>query len=213
MSYRPVCITFQPKTAAPVARGMRRVRAIGRGLRMLCMAAVLVIMAPLSIGGGLVGGGAPAYAAGVGAGATPVAVSMDSEIVGVDGAPLQLASFAGQPLLVNFWATWCAPCIEELPSLARAAAALESDGVTVLLVSIDRGGAAKARPFLEQHGAGDLPMGFDPKARLSREMGVRGLPTTFLISADQSRQWAFVGPYEWDAPAVLDDVRSRLQTP
>ena len=85
------------------------------------------------------------------------------------GAAITIADFAGRPLLINFWATWCAPCIAELPALSRAAAALSGDEVTVLLVSIDRGGAAKAMSFLDTNGVTGVSLGFDPKARLSRE--------------------------------------------
>jgi len=126
------------------------------------------------------------------------------------GAEFSIADFAGQPVLINFWATWCAPCIAELPALSRAAAALAGDDVTVLLVSIDRGGAAKAMPFLDTHGVTGVEvvrLGFDPKARLSREMQVRGLPTTILLPAAQDAAWRFVGPFEWDDEAMLTLVR------
>jgi len=109
-------------------------------------------------------------------------------------------------VLINFWATWCAPCIAELPALSRAAA-LANDDITVLLVSIDRGGAAKAMPFLETHGVTGVQLGFDPKARLSRDMQVRGLPTTILLPAGQDAAWRFVGPFEWDDPDMLGLVR------
>ena len=123
------------------------------------------------------------------------------------GAEIRVADFAGRPVLINFWATWCAPCIAELPALSRAAAALAGDDVTVLLVSIDRGGAAKAMPFLDRHGVTGVRLGFDPKARLSREMQVRGLPTTILLPAGQTAAWRFVGPFEWDDDAMLTLIR------
>ena len=127
---------------------------------------------------------------------------------GTDGTPIPLS---GAPVTVlNFWATWCAPCIAELPALSRAAAALAGDDVTVLLVSIDRGGAAKALPFLDTHGVTGVRLGFDPKARLSREMQVRGLPTTILLPAGQDAAWRFIGPFEWDDQEMLDLVRRLL---
>ena len=100
--------------------------------------------------------------------------------------------------------------IAELPALSRAAAALADDGVTVLLVSIDRGGAKKAMPFLQTHGVSGVALGFDPKAKLSREIGVRGLPTTLLLNGGQTDAWRFVGPFEWDEPAMLEIIRGLL---
>jgi thiol-disulfide isomerase/thioredoxin len=130
-----------------------------------------------------------------------------SPITDQAGSEIRIADFAGSPVLINFWATWCAPCIAELPALSRAAAALADDDITVLLVSIDRGGAAKAMPFLEIHGVTGVRLGFDPKARLSRNMQVRGLPTTLLLPAGQDAAWRFVGPFEWDDPDMLSLVR------
>lgn len=123
------------------------------------------------------------------------------------GADVRLSDFKGTPLLVNFWATWCAPCIAELPALSRAAEALAEDGITILLVSIDRGGAEKALPFLQKYGVNGVALGFDPRAKLSRDMGVRGLPTTFLLNQKQTQSWQFVGPYEWDEAEMLTLIR------
>jgi thiol-disulfide isomerase/thioredoxin len=137
-------------------------------------------------------------------------VPMTSQLSDTKGDTFDLASLAGQPVLINFWATWCAPCVAELPSLARTATALAGDGVTVMLVSIDRGGANKALPFLESLGISGPQLGFDPKASLSREMGVRGLPTTILVDAEQRNSWSFFGPYEWDNPELLQTLRTIL---
>ena len=137
-------------------------------------------------------------------------VPMTSQLSDAKGQAFDLASLAGQPVLINFWATWCAPCVAELPSLARSASALAEDGVTVMLVSIDRGGVSKVMPFLESLGISGLQLGFDPKASLSREMGVRGLPTTILVDADQRNSWSFVGPYDWDNPELLQTLRTIL---
>ncbi|MGC6453724.1 MAG: TlpA disulfide reductase family protein [Candidatus Puniceispirillaceae bacterium] len=142
--------------------------------------------------------------------AREAAPPMLSQIVDETSAAYTMAEMQGGPVLVNFWATWCAPCIAELPALSRAATALADDGVTVLLVSIDRGGAARALPFLETHGVSGVKLGFDPKAKLSRETGVRGLPTTLLLDSAQGSAWRFIGPFEWDDPAMLGVIRGLL---
>lgn len=140
------------------------------------------------------------------------APSMLSPLVDETGAAFTMADISEDPVLVNFWATWCVPCVVELPALARAAAALANDEVTVFLVSVDRGGAQKALPFLETHGVSGVALGFDPKAKLSREVGVRGLPTTLLLDAGQRSAWRFVGPFEWDESAMLAMIRGLLDS-
>lgn len=132
------------------------------------------------------------------------------KIMDVDGQPLTLSDYQGTPLLVNFWAIWCPPCVAELPALERAVASFDEQFVNVLLVSVDRGGAKKAFPFLEAHGVSSPDLAFDPKGVLSRYLAVRGLPTTFLLSADQTKFWTFVGPYEWDMQEVQQDIKALL---
>ena len=78
------------------------------------------------------------------------------------------------------------------------------------MVSVDRGGAQKAVPFLEKYGVSSPKMGFDPNGVLSRHLAVRGLPTTFLLSADQTKLWSFVGPFEWDMEPVQQDIKAFL---
>ena len=126
------------------------------------------------------------------------------------GKVLRLDAFHGTPLLINFWATWCPPCVAELPALDSAAKQL-GDDITVLLISVDRGGSQKALPFLQDRGITVPQLAFDAKAALSREMGVRGLPTSFLLSADQRQSWAYVGPREWDSAPMIAELRGLLK--
>ena len=118
-----------------------------------------------------------------------------------------LKTLRGRPLLINFWASWCAPCISEMPSLQKAAEELHPDGVDVLLISIDRGGRQKALAVLQSRGVTAPRFGFDPKAALSREMGLAGLPTSFALSADQQHCLVYVGPREWHEAAMLREIR------
>ncbi|MEC8109256.1 MAG: TlpA disulfide reductase family protein [Pseudomonadota bacterium] len=122
---------------------------------------------------------------------------MTQPVTDANGEAFTLKSLRGRPLLINFWATWCAPCIAEMSSLQKAAEQLHPDGIDVVLISVDRGGVNKALPVLRANGVITPRLGFDPKATLSREMGVTGLPTSFLLSADQLRCAVYVGPHEW----------------
>ena len=138
------------------------------------------------------------------------APSMSTVVLDENDRGFRLESFQGRPVLVNFWATWCPPCVAELPALNSAAKQL-GDDVTLLLVSVDRGGRQKALPFLQDRGITRPLRGFDPKAELSREMGVRGLPTSFLLNADQSQSWAYVGPRKWDSAMMIAEIRNLLR--
>ena len=127
-----------------------------------------------------------------------------------DGQTLSLSAFWGMPVLINFWATWCPPCVAELPALDRANDKLAGE-VKILLISVDRGGSHKALPFLQDRGISRPHFAFDVNGALSREMGVRGLPTSFLLSADQRHCWTYEGPREWDDAAMIAEMRHLLE--
>ena len=118
----------------------------------------------------------------------------------LDGRAVRLADFKGSLVVLNFWATWCAPCIREMPSLDRLQAALGGRGLRVVAVSIDRGGAKVVVPFAEKLGLAHLGLYLDPKATLARAFGLTGLPTTYLIDAEGRTVGGLSGPAEWDAP-------------
>jgi thiol-disulfide isomerase/thioredoxin len=192
MSYTRLSSHFQPKSVFGQRRRFLKSFMTAAGGALIAIAPP-VMAAPVLVAGKPVPSAAP----------TP---PMTGLIEDEAGAAFDLTKFRGAPLLVNFWATWCPPCVAELPALDRAARALDG-AVGVLLVSVDRGGKSKAWPFLEARGIKAPHIGFDAKAALSREMGVRGLPTTFLISADQRTSWTYIGPREWDQADMLDQIR------
>ena len=135
---------------------------------------------------------------------------MSTILLDKDGKPLSLDVYRGMPILINFWATWCPPCVAELPALDRASDKL-ADEVKILLISVDRGGYKKALPFLQDRGITRPHFAFDANGALSREMGVRGLPTSFLVTADQRHCWAYQGPREWDDVAMIAELRRLLE--
>tara|TARA_B100001939_G_scaffold280082_1_gene248739 strand:- start:726 stop:1295 length:570 start_codon:yes stop_codon:yes gene_type:complete len=123
------------------------------------------------------------------------------------GQPLQLADMSGQALLVNFWASWCAPCIVELPALEAAATQLKAASIQVILVNLDRGGAAVAQPFLDERSITTPLSAYDPKGEWARAVQLRVLPTTLLIKPNQSEYAAHTGPAAWDTAPILHHIR------
>lgn len=131
----------------------------------------------------------------------------DAGYIGERGEAIALRSHAGSLVVLNLWATWCAPCVSELPALDRLAAALPKTGYAVLAVSEDKGGAAVARPFLEKLGIARLKADADPQGKLMRAFDVRGLPTTLLILPDGRVHARLEGPAEWDQTEVIEFIR------
>tara|TARA_R110002126_G_scaffold20190_8_gene75018 strand:+ start:1129 stop:1695 length:567 start_codon:yes stop_codon:yes gene_type:complete len=128
----------------------------------------------------------------------------DTPFISATGEAIKLDSYRGKTVLLNFWATWCAPCVKELPALDRLSAELASDRFEVLLVSIDRGGARVFEPFLEKHGISNLTSAADKKAELLRAFKAPGLPTSFLIAPNGAIKGRLVGDAEWDSAAAKD---------
>ncbi|HEY5598142.1 MAG TPA: TlpA disulfide reductase family protein [Kiloniellales bacterium] len=126
------------------------------------------------------------------------------------GRRVRLADFAGRVVVLNFWATWCAPCVREMPALDRMQALLHADGLTVVAVSVDRGGAALVEPFAQRLGLKNLGLYLDPQSTLARAFGITGLPTTFVIDMDSRIVGALQGAAEWDSPAALALLRYYL---
>ena len=122
------------------------------------------------------------------------------------GAPVRLESLRGRLVLLNFWATWCAPCVEELPAMNAAWAALEGEGVGMLAIN-----AGEAREtveaFLERVPV-DFPVALGDAARTLPDWSVRVLPTTLVLDASGRVVYEALGPRDWDAEALLDRVRA-----
>lgn len=125
--------------------------------------------------------------------------------------PVRLSDFKGRVVLLNFWATWCPPCIREMPSLDRLAARLKKDGLLVVAVSEDRGKRDVIQTFVNKLGLRNLGVYHDPKGALARSFTITGLPTTFLIDAQGQVVGGMPGPAEWDSPEALALIRHYLQ--
>ncbi|MCA1940528.1 MAG: TlpA family protein disulfide reductase [Caenispirillum bisanense] len=131
-----------------------------------------------------------------------------------DGAEVTLADFRGRVVVLNFWATWCAPCIEEMPALDRLAAAVKDDeGIAVVVVNEDRNGAKVAPEWLAKQGLTALDVYVDDKQALARGMGLRGMPTTYLIGKDGTKLAYKEGVAEWDSPDFVAALKALAAAP
>lgn len=119
----------------------------------------------------------------------------DLSFTAPDGSPTTLAAFRGRPLLVNLWATWCAPCIAEMPTLDTLAER-QGDRLRVLTISQDLDGAAKVPAFIKQKGYRRLEAFLDPKLALSTHYQA-SLPATILYDADGRELWRMQGGMDW----------------
>jgi thiol-disulfide isomerase/thioredoxin len=124
------------------------------------------------------------------------------------GRPHALADYRGQVLLVNFWATWCEPCREEMPSFQRLKERLPGAPLTVLAVNYGES-SQKVGGFVQQVGF-DLPVLLDPGQRAARAWRVRLLPSSYLVDADGRVRYSVVGELDWASDAAVNAVRRLL---
>ncbi len=118
-----------------------------------------------------------------------------------EGTRRTLADYAGHGVVLNFWATWCTPCVSEMPALdalSRTLAAA-SPPMTVLAVSLDRGGAGAVAPFYASHGIRSLPVLLDPHSETMTALRLDGIPTTLVIDPHGMEVARIQGPVQWDA--------------
>jgi thiol-disulfide isomerase/thioredoxin len=182
---------------APPARAERRGASALARARLACALAVAATMFALA---------APSPAASPSpwqGGPTPPLVLKD-----LDGREVRLDAFRGRTVVVNFWATWCAPCVEEMPSLARLREKFAPQGLEVIGVNFQEN-AARIRPFLERYGI-DMPVVRDHDGSASKAWGVSVYPSAFVIGPDQKVAFVVVGEADWSGPPIEPRIRSIL---
>lgn len=129
----------------------------------------------------------------------------------VDGAAIGFADFRGKVVLLNLWATWCLPCIQEMPALDRLQAQLGGEGLEVVALSQDREGVPTVVRFYEKYDFGNLAIYVDPKGEVARAFEVGVLPTSLLIDREGRVVGQLIGAAEWDAPEAKALIRHYLR--
>jgi thiol-disulfide isomerase/thioredoxin len=124
------------------------------------------------------------------------------------GQARTLADYKGQGVVLNFWATWCAPCVKEMPALDGLARAVAGDRIVVLPLSSDHAGAAAVEAFYKDNAITSLPVLLDPEGAAARAVGARGLPTTVILDGDGRERQRVEGAVEWSRPDVVAALRS-----
>ena len=125
-----------------------------------------------------------------------------------DGVEMGLDAFAGQYVVLNFWATWCAPCRVEMPSLAALQEEMGSDDFAVVTVATGRNPMPAITRFLNEVGATSLQVVLDPSQDMARAMDVTGLPTTVLLDPEGREVGRLVGDADWAGEEALALLRA-----
>lgn len=157
-----------------------------------------------------VGGTTDASLAGFVRKSPPEAIA-DVTFLDAGGKELKLTSFKGRVVLLNLWATWCAPCRKEMPSLDRLQKELGSDAFEVVALAVDRTGLEAAGKFLADIKVTNLKLYADPTTRSGSALKAVGMPTTILIDKEGREVGRLSGPAEWDSEAAKALISGTLK--
>ncbi len=138
---------------------------------------------------------------------SPPANPPDGAFVTPDGVSHRLSEFQGHGMVVNMWATWCAPCVAEMPSLEKLSRALAPHDIAVLPLSSDRGGAPVVQAWFKAHDITALPVLIDPRGALADAFGARGIPPTVGIAKSGKVGARVQGAADWAAPGAAALIR------
>jgi peroxiredoxin len=127
-------------------------------------------------------------------------LARDFEIMTLERIPLRLSKLRGRVVFVNFWATWCDPCKEEMPAMERLYQRFRERGLEVLALAVDAQ-VSRVRPFVREHGF-TFTVGLDSRMAVANLYTVRALPSTFIVDRQGQLASAAMGPRPWDGAAA-----------
>jgi peroxiredoxin len=133
----------------------------------------------------------------------------DFTLPGLDGKIVRLSDFSGKVVLVNIWATWCQPCVAEMPSLERLYQQLKGENFEILAVSIDTPGVVVVAPFMKNNNL-SFPALIDSQGIIKTAYKVNGVPESFIVNRQGILSKKVIGPLNWAAPEVLEYLRNLI---
>lgn len=133
-----------------------------------------------------------------------------SGFVTFDDKPISLADYSGKWVLLNFWATWCAPCRKEMPMLSDLQTEFGGADFEVVTVAAGRNPPPAMKAFFDEIGVTNLPLHRDPKSALAREMGILGLPVTIILDPEGREVARMLGDADWSSDNAKDILRTLL---
>ena len=128
------------------------------------------------------------------------------------GERISLTDYKGKVVLLNIWATWCPPCVEEMPSMEKLYGEFKDEDFEILAVSIDTSGARIVAPFMKKHGL-SFPILLDPDGAVTDLYGTIGIPESFILDKEGLIIKKVIGPVDWAAPGVINFLRDLAQRP
>ena len=134
-------------------------------------------------------------------------VAPDFKLEDTKGNQVSLSDLRGKVVMVNFWATWCPPCIEEMPSMERLNEAMAEDDFVLLAINTEKNGRSVVPPFLNKTPY-TFPILYDDKGDVQKQYGVYKFPESFIIRKDGTVDQKIIGPLDWSSPKTIAYLKS-----
>ena len=130
-----------------------------------------------------------------------------------DGTEMTLAAYEGRIVVLNFWATWCAPCRHEMPTLSALQAGMGGEDLAVVTIATGRNPAPAMRDFFAEIGVDNLPLHRDPQQALARNLGVLGLPVTLILDREGREIGRLQGDADWNSESAQAILAALIADP
>jgi peroxiredoxin len=127
-------------------------------------------------------------------------------LASLDGTPVRLSDLRGRVVMVHFWATWCPPCVEEMPTIEKLYRSLPSKDFAILAISVDEGGAAQVAAFLNKNRL-SLPVVLDPDHAVASSYGTFKFPETYILDRNGIVKFKVIGPRDWNDAATVKTLQ------